>query len=116
MAVPTLTDFFGADTTIDATNAANPVLKIPYSSLVPAGLSDIDNFDNPEVLFASITKLVSLWTRNDTSEDNAIEMRQPTVSAQTRANKLRLVYSYTADIYGSEITATDLDPDNVILN
>lgn len=127
MAKPTLADYFGDSCTIAKTgaevdsfvtdknvSATNPVLMITFSSLAASGLSQVSKFNDPEVIFAAMMKIISLWTRTDTTETNAIELGAARPSITQRNGQQRQSFNYDCTIYGKEITATDIDPDDVI--
>ncbi|MGL5063019.1 MAG: hypothetical protein ACRC62_23830 [Microcoleus sp.] len=127
MAKPTLQDFFGdaclvsgdveaVEAFLAAKNvsATNPVFLVTFSSLASTGLSNVQKFFDPEVLFSAFIKLVSLWTRGDTTETNAIELGAARISVTQRNGQQRQSFNYDATIYGKVIDATDIDPDDII--
>ena len=126
MAKPTLSDFFGdaslvsGDQTViesflDAKNvsASNPAFIVTFSSLASSGLENAQKFSDPEVIFAAMIKLVSLWTRTDTTETNAIELGAARPSITQRNGQQRQSFNYDCTIYGKVIDATDIDPDDI---
>ncbi|MGL5062196.1 MAG: hypothetical protein ACRC62_19650 [Microcoleus sp.] len=127
MAKPTLADYFGdaslvsgdpaaIETFLDEKNvsATNPAFVVTFSSLAPAGLSNVQKFSDPEVIFASFIKFVSLWTRGDTTETNAIELGAARPSITQRNGQQRKSFNYDCTIYGSVVDVTDIDPDDII--
>lgn len=126
MATPTITDYFGSDSAVlsssadietflteKSISATNPVLLVPYTSLTVAGLSLVTKFSNPEVLFACLVKMVSVWTRNDTTETNSIELAAPRPGITTRNGQQRKSYNYDLTVYGKALENTDIDPDDI---
>lgn len=126
MATPTITDYFGVDSAvlsdpaaIDAylvaksISATNPVLIVPYTSLIAAGLSLVSKFADPEVIFTCLIKNVSSWTRNDTTETNSIELGAPRAGITTRNGQQKFSSNYDCTIYGKVLTSSDIDPDDV---
>ncbi len=126
MATPTITDYFGSDSAVLTTqaeietyitdksiSATNPVLMIPYTSLTVAGLSLVAKFINPEVLFTCLVKMVSIWTRTDTTETNSIELGAPRAGITQRNGLQRKSYNYDLTVYGKALDTSDIDPDDV---
>lgn len=126
MATPTLQDYFGADSAVLSTateieayvvdkmiSPTNPVLVIPYTSLTVAGLSLVSKFMNPEVIFTCLVKMTSLWTRNDTTETNSIELGAPRAGITTRNGQQRKSYNYDLTVYGKALESVDIDPDDI---
>lgn len=126
MATPTITDYFGVDSAVLSDSAAidayliaksisptNPVLIVPYTSLIAAGLSLVAKFADPEVIFTCLIKNVSSWTRNDTTETNSIELGAPRAGITTRNGQQKFSSNYDCTIYGKVLTSSDIDPDDV---
>jgi hypothetical protein len=126
MATPTIKDYFGSDSIVmddpaaiatwltdQNISATNPVLMIPYTSLTAAGLSLAAKFFNPEVIFTCLIKNVSLWTRNDTTETNSIELGAPRAGITTRNGQQKFSSNYDITVYGKVLTTSDIDPDDV---
>lgn len=126
MATPTITDYFGSDSavlsnqadieayvTAKSISATNPVLMVPYTSLTVAGLSLVAKFSNPEVLFTCLVKMVSIWTRTDTTETNSIELGAPRAGITQRNGQQRKSYNYDLTVYGKALETADIDPDDV---
>jgi hypothetical protein len=126
MATPTIKDYFGADSEVmtDPTAIAtwlttqnisetNPVLMIPYTSLTVPGLSIVAKFFDPEAIFTSLVKMISMWTRNDTTETNSIELGAPRAGITTRNGLQKFSSNYDITIYGKVLSSSDIDPDDV---
>ena len=126
MAIPTISDYFGVDSvvlsdkdaiatylTAKSVSITNPVLIIPYTSLITAGLSLVSKFADPEVIFTCLIKNVSSWTRNDTTETNSIELGAPRAGITTRNGQQKFSSNYDCTIYGKTLTSSDIDPDDV---
>lgn len=126
MSTPTIKDYFGADSEVmtDPTAIAawltaqnisetNPVLMIPYTSLTVPGLAIVAKFFDPEVIFTCLVKMISMWTRNDTTETNSIELGAPRAGIITRNGLQKFSSNYDITIYGKTLTSSDIDPDDV---
>jgi hypothetical protein len=126
MATPTIKDYFGADSVVMADptaiatwladqniSATNPVLMIPYTSLTVPGLAIVSKFMDPEVIFTCLVKMISMWTRNDTTETNSIELGAPRAGITTRNGQQKFSSNYDITIYGKVLSSSDIDPDDV---
>lgn len=127
MAKPTLADYFGDASLVSGDPAAiesfltaknvsetNPAFLVTFSSLSSSGLSNVEKFADPEVIFSAMVKLVSLWTRGDTTETNAIELGAARPSITQRNGQQRQSFNYDLTVYGKVIEATDIDPDDIL--
>lgn len=127
MAKPNLADYFGDACLVSGDPAAiasfltaknvsetNPAFLVTFSSLSSSGLSNVEKFADPEVIFSAMVKLVSLWTRGDTTETNAIELGAARPSITQRNGQQRQSFNYDLTVYGKVIEATDIDPDDII--
>lgn len=120
---PAITDFFGANAQVITTTegslaatTANPYLVIRYSDLAAIGLWNTlqaGHASKPEKWFAALMNLIANYTAN--ADDSA----KVTVSAATIGNGTRdggnayLRFSHTVQIFTTQITATQADPDDV---
>jgi hypothetical protein len=115
MPAPTISDFFGANATVDTTNPSNPQLIIQFGDFSGVGWSNASGASDPEKWLTSIIKKIRLFSSANTADQipNVEISTDPSIGFETRENAAKRRFDYYLSIYEPDTGATAPDPDNV---